>query len=149
MTSPGGSGPGPPWSKSSIKKKEKWLVTRKTWRYMADAGKLLIPESLRKGKDIKEYSDVDISNLDEHFQEVCDQQQDFIEWEGPRQDPRVLLAGNRAPAATNSNTWGISDQFLSLNLFQFSMFFSFYKNLNFSTNAMFGFDKSYHSSKKN
>ena len=51
---------------------------------MADAGKLLIPESLRKGKDIKEYSDVDISNLDEHFQEVCDQQQDFIEWEGPR-----------------------------------------------------------------
>ena len=102
MTSPGGSGPGPPWSKSSIKKKEKWLVTRKTWRYMADAGKLLIPESLRKGKDIKEYSDVDISNLDEHFQEVCDQQQDFIEWEGPRQDPRVLLAGNRAPAATNS-----------------------------------------------
>ena len=102
MTSAGGSGPGPPWSKSSIKKKEKWLVTRKTWRYMADAGKLLIPESLRKGKDIKEYSDVDISNLDEHFQEVCDQQQDFIEWEGPRQDPRVLLAGNRAPAATNS-----------------------------------------------
>ena len=99
---------------------------------MADAGKLLIPESLRKGKDIKEYSDVDISNLDEHFQEVCDQQQDFIEWEGPRQDPRVLLAGNRAPAATNSNSWGISDQFLSLNLFQFSMFFSFYKNLNFS-----------------
>ena len=115
MTSPGGSGPGPPWSKSSIKKKEKWLVTRKTWRYMADAGKLLIPESLRKGKDIKEYSDVDISNLDEHFQEVCDQQQDFIEWEGPRQDPRVLLAGNRAPAATNSNSWGISDQFLLLN----------------------------------
>ena len=77
---------------------------------MADAGKLLIPESLRKGKDIKEYSDVDISNLDEHFQEVCDQQQDFIEWEGPRQDPRVLLAGNRAPPATNSNIWGISDQ---------------------------------------
>merc|ERR1711997_1417149 len=52
----------------------------------------------------KEYSDVDISNLDEHFQEVCDQQQDFIEWEGPRQDPRVLLAGNRAPAATNTQT---------------------------------------------
>ena len=81
------------------KKKEKWLVTRKTWRYMADAGKLLIPESLRKGKDMKSYTDDDISNLDDHFQKVCDQQQDFIEWEGPRQDPRVLLAGNRGPPA--------------------------------------------------
>ena len=102
MTSPGGSGPGPPWVKTSIKKKEKWLVTRKTWRYMADAGKLLIPESLRKGKDIKGYTDDDIAKLDEHFQEVCDQQQEFIEWEGPRQDPRLLLASNRGPQ-TSSN----------------------------------------------
>ena len=46
---------------------------------MADAGKLLIPESLRKGKDIKSYTDEDINNLDDHFQKVCDQQQDFIE----------------------------------------------------------------------
>ena len=66
---------------------------------MADAGKLLIPESLRKGKDMKSYTDDDINNLDDHFQKVCDQQQDFIEWEGPRQDPRVLLAGNRGPPA--------------------------------------------------
>ena len=29
-------------------KKERWIVTRKTWRYMADAGKLLIPDALRK-----------------------------------------------------------------------------------------------------
>ena len=64
---------------------------------MADAGKLLIPESLRKGKDMKSYTEDDINNLDDHFQKVCDQQQDFIEWEGPRQDPRVLLAGNRGP----------------------------------------------------
>ena len=69
---------------------------------MADAGKLLIPESLRKGKDIKGYTDDDIAKLDEHFQEVCDQQQEFIEWEGPRQDPRLLLASNRGPQ-TSSN----------------------------------------------
>jgi spermidine/putrescine-binding protein len=92
-----GSGPGPPWARGSVKKKEKWLVTRKTWRYMADAGKLLIPEALRKGKDMKEYTDDDISKLEDHFQKVCDQQQDFIEWEGPRQNPKTLLAGNRAP----------------------------------------------------
>ena len=84
------------------KKKERWLVTRKTWRYMADAGKLLIPESLRKGKDIKGYTDDDIAKLDEHFQEVCDQQQEFIEWEGPRQDPRLLLASNRGPQTSTS-----------------------------------------------
>ena len=76
------------------------MVTRKTWRYMADAGKLLIPESLRKGKDLKNYTEDDVNNLDDHFQKVCDQQQDFIEWEGPRQDPRVLLAGNRGPSAS-------------------------------------------------
>ena len=64
---------------------------------MADAGKLLIPEALRKGKDMKQYTNDDISKLEEHFQKVCDEQQDFIEWEGPRQDPRVLLAGNRGP----------------------------------------------------
>ena len=77
------------------KKRERWLLTRKTWRYMADAGKLLIPESMRKGKDMKEYTPEDLARLEEHFHNVCDQQQDFIEWEGPRQDPRVLLAHNR------------------------------------------------------
>ena len=64
---------------------------------MADAGKLLIPESLRKGKNMTDYSNDDINKLEDHFQKVCDEQQDFIEWEGPRQDPRVLLAGNRGP----------------------------------------------------
>ena len=57
------------------KKRERWLLTRKTWRYMADAGKLLIPESMRKGKDIKEYSPEDLARLEEHFHNVCDQQQ--------------------------------------------------------------------------
>ena len=42
---------------------------------MADAGKLLIPESMRKGKDIKEYSPEDLARLEEHFHNVCDQQQ--------------------------------------------------------------------------
>ena len=64
---------------------------------MADAGKLLIPESLRKGKDMKEYTNDELAKLEEHFNSLCDQQQEFIEWEGPRQDPRVLLAHNRVP----------------------------------------------------
>lgn len=68
------------------KKQEKWLVTRKTWRYMADAGKLLIPESLRKGKD----SSDDVAAFEEHFQETCDQQSEFIEWEGPKIEQKHL-----------------------------------------------------------
>jgi hypothetical protein len=82
---------------ANTKKRERWLLTRKTWRFMADAGKLLIPESLRRGKDMKEYTNDELARLEEHFNSICDQQQDFIEWEGPRQDPRVMLAHNRVP----------------------------------------------------
>ena len=70
-------------------------MTRKTWRYMADAGKLLIPDSLRKGKDYRDYTEEDLRLLEEHYQNVCEQQKEFIIWEGPAEDPRVLLAKNR------------------------------------------------------
>ncbi len=80
---------------AKARKRERWLVTRKTWRYMADAGKLLIPEVLRKGKDLKDYSGEDIVQLDETFQKACDQLQEFVVWEGPLEDPRILLARNR------------------------------------------------------
>ena len=89
------------------KKRERWLLTRKTWRYMADAGKLLIPESLRKGKDMKDYNNDDLARLEEHFHSICDNQQEFIEWEGPRQDPRVSLAHNRIPRHGPDITDGI------------------------------------------
>ena len=80
---------------NNSKKKERWLVTRKTWRYMADAGKLLIPEVLRKGKDLRDYSSEDMIQLDDTYQRACDQQQEFVIWEGPLVDPRILLAKNR------------------------------------------------------
>ena len=95
----GGGGKGPPGGRppnpSKPKKKERWLVTRKTWRYMADAGKLLIPEALRKGKDYRDYTEEDLRLLEEHYQNVCEQQREFIIWEGPVEDPRVALAKNR------------------------------------------------------
>ncbi len=65
------------------KKRERWIVTRKTWRYMADAGKLLIPDALKKGKDMKDYSIQDLNDLDDHYQKICDQQREFVIWEGP------------------------------------------------------------------
>ncbi len=84
------------------RKRERWLVTRKTWRYMADAGKLLIPESLRKGKDYKDYTEDDLRLLEEHYATVCDSQKEFVIWEGPVEDPRLALAKNRkAPSASS------------------------------------------------
>ena len=76
------------------KKREKWLVTRKTWRYMADAGKLLLPESMRKGKESAE----ELTEYEEHFQNVCDQQTEFIEWEGPKLEPKAHLSRVRPPS---------------------------------------------------
>ena len=79
---------------------------------MADAGKLLIPESLRKGKDYKDYSEDDLRLLEEHYQAVCDEQREFVIWEGPLEDPRTLLAKNRkAPSSSQSS----SDQVDSLD----------------------------------
>ena len=54
---------------------------------MADAGKLLLPESMRKGKETAE----DLTEYEEQFQHVCDQQTEFIEWEGPRIEPKAHL----------------------------------------------------------
>lgn len=109
----GGKGGGPGTSKlvpPKPKKKERWLVTRKTWRYMADAGKLLIPESLRKGKDYKDYTEDDLRLLEEHFHDVCEQQREFVIWEGPGVDPRVLLAKNRKAPSQSSDQADSLDQ---------------------------------------
>ena len=103
----GGKGGGPGASRllpPKPKKKERWLVTRKTWRYMADAGKLLIPEALRKGKDYKDYTEDDIRLLEEHYQNVCEQQREFIIWEGPVEDPRYALAKSRKAPSLSSES---------------------------------------------
>ena len=63
---------------------------------MADAGKLLIPESLRKGteEDLKYYED--------QYQDACDRQQEFVIWEGPLEDPRYALAKSRKAPSVSS-----------------------------------------------
>ncbi|QQP38363.1 Putative LOC101743771, partial [Caligus rogercresseyi] len=61
---------------------------------MADAGRHLIPEALRKGKDMKDYTDETL---------------EFIEWEGPLEDPRVLLAKNDNPRAKNTEEEEVVD----------------------------------------
>ncbi|KAK5643976.1 hypothetical protein RI129_007821 [Pyrocoelia pectoralis] len=55
------------------KPKERWLLTRKTWRYMTDAGKRLIPEGVQNRPE-------DIPKIEAYFQEVCKREPHFLLW---------------------------------------------------------------------
>ncbi|XP_017768405.1 PREDICTED: uncharacterized protein LOC108556706 [Nicrophorus vespilloides] len=60
--------------KRKIKKpKERWLLTRKTWRYMADAGRKLIPDGTQNRPE-------DIPQIESYFQEVCKKEPRFLLW---------------------------------------------------------------------
>ncbi|XP_043802953.1 uncharacterized protein LOC122720365 [Apis laboriosa] len=69
----------PPTSKerrtkrSSKPSKERWLLTRKTWRYMADAGRRLIPDGAHNRPE-------DIPKIEQYFQEVCQKEPRFLLW---------------------------------------------------------------------
>lgn len=54
-------------------KKTRWLLTRKTWRYMADAGRKLIPEGVQNKPE-------NIEKLEEHFQKLCQNEKKFLIW---------------------------------------------------------------------
>lgn len=51
--------------------KERWLLTRKTWRYMADAGRKLIPDGAHNRQE-------DIPKIEEYFQEICQKEPRFL-----------------------------------------------------------------------
>lgn len=70
--SPGGSKE-PPEKKKVRPKRERWLLTRKTWRYMADAGRRLIPDGLQNRPE-------DVPKIEAYFQEVCQKEPRFLLW---------------------------------------------------------------------
>ncbi|XP_034935708.1 uncharacterized protein [Chelonus insularis] len=53
--------------------KERWLLTRKTWRYMTDAGRRLIPDGACNRLE-------DIPKIEQYFQEVCQKEPKFLLW---------------------------------------------------------------------
>lgn len=53
------------------KPRERWLLTRKTWRYMADAGRRLVPDGASARAD-------DVPRLEAYFQEVCAREPRFL-----------------------------------------------------------------------
>ncbi|XP_043261906.1 uncharacterized protein LOC122402841 [Colletes gigas] len=59
--------------RSSKPSKERWLLTRKTWRYMADAGRRLIPDGAHNRPE-------DIPRIEQYFQEVCQREPRFLLW---------------------------------------------------------------------
>lgn len=54
-------------------KRERWLLTRKTWRYMADAGRKLIPEGVGNRPE-------DVPKIEAYFQDVCQKEPRFLLW---------------------------------------------------------------------
>ncbi|XP_014473881.1 PREDICTED: uncharacterized protein LOC106744012 [Dinoponera quadriceps] len=59
--------------RSSKPSKERWLLTRKTWRYMTDAGRRLIPDGTHNRTE-------DIPKIEQYFQEVCQKEPRFLLW---------------------------------------------------------------------
>ncbi|XP_052123709.1 uncharacterized protein LOC113207232 isoform X2 [Frankliniella occidentalis] len=60
-------------SKRGKKPRERWLLTRKTWRYMTDAGRRLIPEGAHNRAE-------DVPRIEAYFQEVCHREPRFLLW---------------------------------------------------------------------
>lgn len=68
-----GSGKETPEKRKVRPKRERWLLTRKTWRYMADAGRKLIPDGLQNRPE-------DVPKIEAYFQEVCYKEPRFLLW---------------------------------------------------------------------
>lgn len=80
--------PGAPTRDAKKKlKRERWLLTRKTWRYMADAGRKLIPDGATH-KD-------DLPKIEAYFQEVCNKEPRFLLWRKQSYPGAFRRAGGR------------------------------------------------------
>ncbi|KAG4076822.1 hypothetical protein HA402_009168 [Bradysia odoriphaga] len=77
--------------------KERWLLTRKTWKYMADAGRKLIPDGVSNRPE-------DIPKIEEYFQNVCRNEPKFLHWRRKQSYPGALtsLRRKRRPKALGS-----------------------------------------------
>ncbi|XP_073954257.1 uncharacterized protein isoform X2 [Choristoneura fumiferana] len=55
------------------KPRERWLLTRKTWKYMSDAGRRLVPDGAQNRAE-------DVPRIEAYFQEVCAKEPRFLLW---------------------------------------------------------------------
>lgn len=79
--------------------KERWLLTRKTWKYMADAGRKLIPDGVTNRPE-------DLPKIEEYFQQVCRSEPKFLPWRRKASYPGALTSlrrKRRSKASTSSS----------------------------------------------
>ncbi|XP_071545387.1 uncharacterized protein RhoGAP102A isoform X2 [Panulirus ornatus] len=88
---------------TTAKLKERWLLTRKTWRYMSDAGKKLFPEGVNPHKT------EDIPRVEEHFQKINNRSREFILWPQPQQTPRAPRRRRKRFTSVTSDTTDTAD----------------------------------------
>ncbi|ROT70624.1 hypothetical protein C7M84_011088 [Penaeus vannamei] len=91
---------------TTAKLKERWLLTRKTWRYMSDAGKKLFPEGVNPQKA------EDIPKVEEHFQKINSRSRDFILVPKPPESPRSGRRRRKRLMSTASDTTDTADDYL-------------------------------------
>lgn len=77
-----------PKERKQKKPKERWLLTRKTWRYMADAGRKLIPEGALNRPE-------DVPKIEAYFQEVCQKEPRFLLWRKGSYPGALTFRSNR------------------------------------------------------
>ena len=89
------------------KPSERWLLTRKTWRYMSDAKCTRVTSKVRQGAS----NPNELAVLQQQFQEVCTQSQEFLLWEptrfpsGYKQQVKMTVAlANSSSQAQRSST---------------------------------------------
>lgn len=68
------------------KPKERWLLTRKTWKYMTDAGRRFIPEYMQN----RQTDSQDLKKIEEYFQDVCRNEPKFLPWRRKQSYPGAL-----------------------------------------------------------
>lgn len=62
--------------KEKMPKSERWLLTRKTWKYMTDAGRKLIPDYIQNRGNTNDPQD--LKKIEEYFQHVCRSEPKFL-----------------------------------------------------------------------
>ncbi|XP_076060802.1 uncharacterized protein LOC143036847 isoform X2 [Oratosquilla oratoria] len=90
---------------TTSKLKERWLLTRKTWRYMSDAGKRLFPEGVNPNKP------EDVPKVEEHFQVVNKKAKEFIPWPITQASPKVRRRQRTRKKSVASDTSDVFEEF--------------------------------------
>ncbi|KAH8269806.1 hypothetical protein KR018_011283 [Drosophila ironensis] len=82
-------------AKDKEKKRERWLLTRKTWRYMSDVGRKIIPDVAHMRPNTNAF-------IEEHFQKVCSLEPTFVPWRRKSSYPGSVTTSKRCSRLLSS-----------------------------------------------